>query len=457
MSEATTPRGRDTRRVYIETYGCQMNVYDSHAVRDGLRGAGWSEVDRPEDADLLLLNTCAIRDNAETRVIGRIGELQQYKYGNDHVRIGVLGCMAQRLGEELHARKKAVDLVVGTDNYGRLPELVEENYRTGSPQFDLGADGDVVYEAEPENAPRNNSHFLSITQGCDYRCTFCVVPSTRGVLRHKHPDVVIRETEKIVTAGGVEVTLLGQNVTAYRHPEASFAELIARVAQVDGIRRVRFTTSHPTDFPEETLQTIARHDEIAPWLHMPIQSGSDRMLRRMKRGHKLVDYMEVVDRARELCPDVTFSTDIIVGFCGETEDDFEATLRVMEDVRYDSAFMFKYSERPGTPASRLTDDVPESVKDERLQRLIRHQDSIWSALAQEQIGSEWVVAIEGTDHKGRGFHRTRTANNRKVLVPQRPGMAVGDELRVKITGVEGTNFFAEPIARVWKADRVVAA
>lgn len=446
-----------TRRVYIETYGCQMNVYDSHAVRDGLRGAGWSEVERPEDADLLLLNTCAIRDNAETRVLGRIGELQKYKYGNDRVRIGVLGCMAQRLGEDLHAKRKAVDLVVGTDNYGKLADLVEENLRTGTPQFDLEADGDVVYEAEPENAPTNNSHFVSITQGCDYRCTFCVVPSTRGVLRHKAPDVVVREVEKIVAVGGVEVTLLGQNVTAYRHPEASFAELIARVAQIDGLRRVRFTTSHPTDFPEETLQAIAAHEEISPWLHMPVQSGSDRMLRRMKRGHKLADYMRVVERARELCPDVTFSTDIIVGFCGETDADFEATLAVMEAVRYDSAFMFKYSERPGTPASRLTDDVPEEVKDERLQRLIRHQDALWRSLSAGLVGEEWTVAIEGTDHKGRGFHRTRTLNNRKVLVPQRPGLGVGDELRVKITGVEGTNFHGEPQALVRKADRVVAA
>ena len=446
-----------TRRVYIETYGCQMNVYDSHAVRDGLRGAGWHEVDSPDQADLLLLNTCAIRDNAEQRVLGRIGELQQYKYGRPDVRIGVLGCMAQRMGEELHAKRKAVDLVVGTDNYGRIADLVDENYRTGEPQFDLAVDGTVTYEAEPETAPANNSHFVSITQGCDYRCTFCIVPSTRGVLRHKHPDTVIREVEKVVEVGGVEVTLLGQNVTAYRHELASFAELITRVARVDGIRRVRFLTSHPTDFPEATLRAIADNAEIAPWLHMPVQSGSDRMLRRMKRGHKMADYMRVVERARELLPDVTFSTDLIVGFCGETDEDFEATLQVMRDVRYDSAFMFKYSERPGTPASRLTDDVPEQVKDERLQRVLRLQDEIWRDLSSSLVGQEWMVAIEGTDHKGRGFHRARTLNHRKVLVPQRPGVGVGDELRVRITGVEGTNFYGEPQALVWKADRVVAA
>lgn len=449
--------GGSGRRVYIETYGCQMNAYDSRVIRDGLQAAGWREVDAPDRAELLLLNTCAIRDNAEQRVLGRIGELQRHKVGRPEVRIGVLGCMAQRLGEQLHARRKAVDLVVGTDNYARVPELVEASLRTGQPQFDLVADGNVTYEASPETDPINNSHYVTITQGCDYRCTFCVVPATRGVLRHKHPDVVVEEVRKVVAAGGVEVTLLGQNVTAYRHPEASFAQLVTRVANVDGLRRVRYLTSHPTDFPEETLLAIASHPAITPWLHMPVQSGSDRVLRRMKRGHRLAAYLAVVERARQLMPDVSFSTDIIVGFPGETEDDFRATLDVMTEVGYDSAFTFKYSERPDTPAARLTDDVPEEVKDERLQRLLRHQEQLWRARSASFVGQEWECAIEGTDHKGRGFHRARTPNNRKILLPRRPGVNVGDELRVRITGVEASSFYAEPIALTWKYERVVAA
>lgn len=444
------------RRVYIETYGCQMNVYDSRAIRDNLRAAGWSEVESPADADVLLMNTCAIRDGAETRVLGRIGEFQRYKYIRPEVKIGVLGCMAQRLGEELNRKKRAVDLVVGTDSYGQLAELIDRAQVTGDPQFNLETDDKLTYVAEPESAPLNNSHFISVTQGCDYRCTFCVVPGTRGVLRHKAPAVVVEEVRKIVAAGGVEVTLLGQNVTAYRHPEASFAELISTVARVEGLRRIRFLTSHPTDFPEQTLQAIADHPEISPWLHMPVQSGSDRVLRRMKRGYRIAEYMAVVERARELLPDVTFSTDIIVGFCGETDEDFEQTLAVMREVDYDSSFMFKYSQRPDTPAARLEDDVPESLKGERLQRVIALQDELWTASAAGCIGDEWSVALEGEDVKGRGFFRGRTLNNRKVLVPQRPGLGIGDEMLVRITGCEGTTFLAEPCSILWKYDHVAA-
>jgi tRNA-2-methylthio-N6-dimethylallyladenosine synthase len=444
------------RRVYIETYGCQMNLYDSRAIRDGLREAGWSEVESPSEADVLLMNTCAIRDGAETRVLGRIGEFQRFKYDRPEVKIGVLGCMAQRLGERLHEQKRAVDLVVGTDSYDRLPDLLEASRRTGQPQFDLKTDDGLTYVAEPEADPINNSHFISITQGCDYRCTFCVVPATRGVLRHKHPDVVLDEVRKVVATGGVEVTLLGQNVTAYRHPEASFAELISGVAEVDGLRRVRFLTSHPTDFPEETLQAVATRAEISPWLHMPVQSGSDRVLRRMKRGYRMADYMAVVNRARELLPEVTFSTDIIVGFCGETDADFEETLDVMRELRFDSAFMFKYSERPDTPAARLADDVPEEVKGDRLQRVIALQDELWTQTAAGCIGHEWVVALEGEDLKGRGFFRGRTLNNRKVLVPRRDGLGIGDEILVRVTGCEGTTFRGEPRSVVWKYDHAAA-
>jgi tRNA-2-methylthio-N6-dimethylallyladenosine synthase len=433
-----------------------MNVYDTRAIRDSLRGAGWSEVEDPAEADVLLMNTCAIREGAETRVLGRIGEFQRFKYVRPEVKIGVLGCMAQRLQNRLQEKKRAVDVVVGTDNYSNLPELLDRAQETGEPQVDCEPDGTVTYVAEPEVAPLNNSHFVSITQGCDYRCTFCVVPATRGILRHKSPEVILGEVRKIAERGGVELTLLGQNVTAYRHREASFAELVSEVASVEGIRRVRFLTSHPTDFPEQTIRAIADHEEIAPWLHMPVQSGSDRVLRRMKRGYRMRDYRAVVERARQLLPDVSFSTDIIVGFCGETDDDFRQTLAVMREVRFDSAFMFKYSERPDTPAARLADDVPEAVKDERLQEVIALQDEIWTRVAAGCIGEQWRVALEGEDVKGRGFLRGRTLNNRKVLVPHRADLGMGDELLVRITGCEGTTFRAEPGSVLWKYDHVAA-
>ncbi|NNM33825.1 MAG: tRNA (N6-isopentenyl adenosine(37)-C2)-methylthiotransferase MiaB, partial [Gemmatimonadetes bacterium] len=370
------------KAVYIETYGCQMNVYDSRAILDHLRPHGYERVERPDQAELLLLNTCAVRDNAEQRVLGRIGELQQHTKGKDGVLLGVVGCMAQRLGDTLAKQRRVVDLVVGTDGYGRIPGLVDEILSDGRQRVDVDADGQTTYAASPEADPTNNTHFISISRGCDYRCTFCVVPNTRGVLRAKHPDQVLSEVEAVVEGGGIEVTLLGQNVTAYRHPEASFAQLIQRVAGVDGLRRLRFLTSHPTDFPLETLEAIAASDKISPWLHLPIQSGNDRVLRRMKRGYRLHEYMAVVEHARRMLPDVTFSTDIIVGFPGETEEQFQDTLAVMREMDYDSAFMFKYSERPGTPAARLDDDVPEDVKSQRLYRVIDLQNELWAAKAQ---------------------------------------------------------------------------
>lgn len=443
------------KRVYIETYGCQENVYDSTAIGELLGADGWVQVDAPGEADLVLMNTCAVRDNAEQRVLGRIGELQSLKKQHAGLKLGVVGCMAQRLGDALHAQKKAVDLVVGTDAYGRLPGIVEQVRRDGRPRFDLEADGQTTYVAPPQVDPLNNSHFISITRGCDYRCTFCIVPYTRGALRAKAPAQVVAEVERVVAQGGLEVTLLGQNATAYRHADASFAELLSAVAGVPGLRRVRFLTSHPTDFPEETLQAIAGHAEVSPWLHMPLQSGSDRVLRRMKRGYRMGSYMEVVERARELLPDLTLSTDMIVGFPGETEDDFRLTLDAMESIGYDSAFTFKYSERPGTPSSRLPDDVGEEVKAERLARLNATQQAVWERNSAALVGQEWVAAVEGPDRKGRGV-RARTLNNRKVVVVDAGDARVGDELRVRVEGVHATTFLARSLGHHWRAPDVAA-
>jgi len=444
------------KRVYIESYGCQMNVYDSRAMGDGLAAEGYEQVSDPNDAGLILMNTCAVRDNAETRIHGRIGQFQSLKKDDPELLIGVTGCMAQRIGENLPRERKAVDLVVGTDGYGRLPQLIDRARLGEGAVVDTEADGVTTYVAQPEADPTNNTHFVSITRGCDYRCTFCVVPNTRGALRAKDPRTVISEIESIARSGGVEVTLLGQNVTAYRHPDASFAELISEVASVDGIRRVRFLTSHPTDFPRATLEAIASSPRISPWLHMPLQSGSDRILRRMKRGYRLADYMYVVEEARRLLPDVSFSTDIIVGFPSETEAQFQETLAVMAEVGYDSAFMFKYSERPQTPAARLADDVPTAVKDDRLYRLIDHQEQLWQKQAKSLLGQRWEVAIEGRDHKGRGFLRGRTLNNRKVLVEDRGVFGVGDELLVRVRDISGTTFSADVIGLLWKNERVAA-
>jgi tRNA-2-methylthio-N6-dimethylallyladenosine synthase len=447
---------RASRAVYVETYGCQMNVYDSRAILDTLRAQGYAEAEAPEAADLLLLNTCAVRDHAEQRVLGRIGELQRHRRARPGVLLGIVGCMAQRLGNSLLSRSGGVDLVVGTDNYARIPELVDGVLNDGQPRFDVSADGTTIYQASPERDPVHNSHFISITQGCDYRCTFCVVPATRGILRCKAPESVLAEVEAVVAKGGVEVTLLGQNVTAYRHPRAGFAELLRGVAGVDGLRRVRFLTSHPTDITEQTLLAMAEDPRVCPWLHMPVQSGSDRILRRMKRGYRLADYRKVVDRARELMPDITFSTDVIVGFPGETEEDFRATLDVMGDVGYDSAFTFKYSPRPETPAFRLEDDVAAEEKSRRLARLNAHQEELWERRAHACLGQRWAAAVEGPDPKGRGLILARTPNHRKVVVRGGAGLATGDEVLVRVGGVKGTTFFADLVGVTWKCDRVAA-
>jgi tRNA-2-methylthio-N6-dimethylallyladenosine synthase len=453
---AATPDVTARRAVYVETYGCQMNVYDSRAILDVLAANGYREAQGPETADLVLLNTCAVRDHAEQRVLSRLGELALQRQRRPQLLLGIVGCMAQRLGKELLLRGQPVDLVVGTDNYRRIPELVEGVLQDGEPRFDVSADGTTIYQASPERDPVHNTHFLSITQGCDYRCTFCVVPATRGVLRCKDPEAVVAEVRRVVESGGVEVTLLGQNVTAYRHPRAGFADLLRRVATVDGLRRVRFLTSHPTDITEETLNAMAQEPAVCPWLHMPVQSGSDRILRRMKRGYRLADYLQVVERARALLPGVTFSTDVIVGFPGETEEDFQATLDVMSTVGYDSAFTFKYSPRPGTPAFKLQDDVPPGEKSRRLARLNAHQEELWERRSRALIGERWEIAVEGEDPKGRGRLVGRTANNRKVLLPRVPGCARGDELLARVAGVKGTTFHAEPIGVLWKWDRVAA-
>ncbi len=445
--------GKAGKRVYVETYGCQMNVYDSRAIEQLMADDGYEQVNRPDQADVMLLNTCAVRDNAETRVLGRIGQLQSHKRDREVI-LGIVGCMAQRLGDQLAAQKKAVDLVVGTDNYRQIPGMIAQA-RAGAPvQVQTQADGVTTYDVAPERDPLNNSHFISITRGCDYRCTFCVVPATRGILRAKDPRQVVREAEQVARSGGVEVTLLGQNVTAYRHPDASFAQLLTDVANVSGIRRVRFLTSHPTDFPTETLQAIADNVEVCPWLHMPVQSGSDRVLRRMKRGYRRAAYMELVHQARRMLPDVTFSTDMIVGFPGETEDDFEQTLDLMREVEFDSAFTFKYSPRPQTPADRLEDDVSEEAKGERLQRLLRVQDEVWQKKSQSLLGARCEVAIEAEDHKGLGYMKGRTRNNRKVLVPRSEKLNTGDEVLVRLTGVQATTFYAEPVGMLWKYEHV---
>ena len=441
----------DGPEIYIETYGCQMNVYDSQAITGLLEESGFHICENELAADVILLNTCSVRDLAEHKIISRVGELRHRRQKADLPQpvIGICGCMAERLGKELRKGPRRVDLVVGVDSYDTLPDVLRgltanlDRPFKESERTQVGHRSDAHYVAPPNLYPTNNSPLVTIHKGCDYKCTYCIVPYTRGPQSEKAPDTIVEEIRGIVAAGGDEVTLLGQNVTAYRwDDDLDFAGLLELVAQVDGLERIRFLTGHPKDMQHHLMDTIARLDKVCPWLHIPVQSGSDRVLRRMKRLYSSGEYLDMVDYARKVIPDVTFSADIIVGFPGETETDFQDTLEVIRRVKYDQLFSFKYSERPGVPAARLEDDVTLDEKKRRLADLIKVQDDIWKEEAAMQIGREWTAIAESEARRPAGSWRLRTANNRKVVLHD-VSLEIGEQVRVRITDWANTTFVGE--------------
>jgi len=436
--------------VYIETYGCQMNVYDSQVINGLLMRAGYTISEHDLQADVILLNTCSVRELAEHKVISRVGELRhrRVKAGIPQPVIGICGCMAERMGADLRKGPRKVDLVVGVDNYDTLPDLighltwdsVDTDRRTIT-----GHHRETHYVAPPALYPTNNSHLVTIHKGCDYKCTYCIVPYTRGPQSEKSPATIIEEIKHIIAGGGREVTLLGQNVTAYNwHNTMDFSGLLEEISQLDRLERIRFLTGHPHDMHPQLIDTIGNLEKVCPWLHLPIQSGSDRVLRRMKRFYTRADYLEMVAYARRTIADVTFSTDFIVGFPGESASDFEATLEIVRQVKYDQAFCFKYSERPGVPAARLVDDVTEAEKKRRLAKLIAVQEETWNAAAAECVGALWVGVVEGharhQQQRDAGpSWRLRTANNRKIIL-HGGDYQVGQSVPARITGFKNTTF-----------------
>lgn len=451
LPDLTRPAAAGGPAVYIETYGCQMNTYDSQAIGGLLEGAGFRLVDSELAADAVLLNTCSVREHAEHKVISRVGELRSRRRQADlgPVVIGICGCMAERLGDDLRKGPKAVDLVVGVDNYDSLPGLLQGltgGGAAGAPGGGATVTGhrlDAHYVAPPELYPVNNSHLVTIHKGCDYKCTYCIVPMTRGPQSEKAPEVILAEIAGIVAGGGREVTLLGQNVTAYRwQGTLDFAGLLEQVAAIDGLERIRFLTGHPHDMHPHLMDAIGRLGKVCPWLHVPAQSGSDPVLRRMKRLYTAAEYLGMVDYARRAIPGVTFSSDFIVGFPGETDADFRATLDLVRKVEYDQIFSFKYSERPGVPAARLADDVPLEAKKQRLAELMDVQQGIWARIAQAQVGQVVQAVGEGPARRPAGAWRVRTANNRKVVVAGGE-VAAGAAVSVRLTGWDATTFFGE--------------
>ena len=419
------------RKVYIESYGCQMNFSDSEIVASILAEEGYATTDRPEEADLVLLNTCSIRDKAEQTVLNRIDGLKHLKGRNPDLKLGVLGCMAERMREDLLEKKQLVDLVVGPDAYRSLPQLLDE-VGTGQKAVNVLLSRDETYDdIAPVRLGRNGvTAFISIMRGCDNMCAFCVVPFTRGRERSRDPETIVQEARDLVAQGYREVTLLGQNVDSYHwnvdsrgqvkdpaKPVTDFADLLALVAGVNPLLRVRFSTSHPKDMTDKVLQVMAAHPNICEYIHLPVQSGSSSVLQRMNRGYDRAWYLDRIAAIRRILPGAAISTDLIAGFCGESEDDHADTLSLMDEVRYDMAYMFKYSERPRTLAARkYADDVAEDVKGRRLQEIIDRQMAHGLERNRQHVGKVQEVLLEGVSKRSAEHLFGRNGQNAVVIV-----------------------------------------
>jgi tRNA-2-methylthio-N6-dimethylallyladenosine synthase len=421
--------------IYIETYGCQMNVADSELVLGVLGREGYVRTDDPAQADVVLVNTCAVRDHAEQRVLSRVGELKRHKQPGRV--LGVLGCMAQRLGPRLLERVPQVDLVAGPDGYRGLPELIARA-RSGERTADLEFKHWEHYEDVPPLREVRGSAFVTVQRGCDYRCTFCIVPMTRGPERSRSLAHVVAEVEGLASRGTTEVTLLGQTVNSYSDGTHDFADLLRAVGAVRGVRRLRFTSPYPTGFGERVVTAMAETPAVCEHVHLPAQSGSSRVLKRMLRRYTRERYLEVVGALRRAVPNLALTTDLIVGFPGETEADFAETLSLVEAVGFDDAYTFRYSPREGTPATRLKDAVPDAVAGERLERLVALVRGIARRKNMTLVGSTHEVLVEGKAKRGE-LLQARTRTNKVALVPG-PDAWIGSYHTVRFTGTTGSTF-----------------
>jgi tRNA-2-methylthio-N6-dimethylallyladenosine synthase len=421
-------------QVYVETYGCQMNEYDSELVRAILRQHRHEIVDAPERADVVLLNTCAIREHAHQKVYGRVRDLARLRGANPDLRIGLLGCMAQSLKDDLLHEKSLVDLVAGPDSYKKLPALLQQVMDTGEKAKDIDLSEYETYsDVYPERVPGVNA-WIACMRGCDNFCTFCVVPYTRGRERSRTVPNIVEETRQLAAQGYKQVTLLGQNVNSYGAEGADFADLLLAVADVDGIERVRFTSPHPKDFPRKLLAAIAAHPKLCKQIHLPLQAGADRVLEVMRRTYTQREFLDLVDEIRATIPGVCLSTDIICGFPTETDAEFEATLDVVRQVEFDSAFVFKYSERKNTIAQRkFADDVPDAVKSARVVQVNALQKDISLRRNRAWIGRRVPVLLEGPSRKSDADLIGRDDGNHGVVV-RRDAWQPGDLVDVRIVG-----------------------
>lgn len=433
-------------KVYIETYGCQMNTLDGEIVISIMESAGYAHTDDIEQADVILINTCAIRDNAEVRIWGRLRELRQYKRKRGWLIVGLIGCMAERLKAEVLDREKVVDMVIGPDSYRMIGSLVAQA-AGGTKAVDVKLSMEETYsEIKPVRLDKNGvSAYVSIMRGCNNMCAYCVVPYTRGAERSRADDTILNEVQELVEKGYREVTLLGQNVNSYCYGDVTFASLLSKVAQVSPLLRVRFSTSHPKDLSDEVIAVMAANANICKAIHLPAQSGSSRMLDLMNRHYDRDWYLGRIEAIRQAMPDCGVSTDIIAGFCTETEQDHQETLSLMREVGYDFSYMFKYSERPNTKAQRtMADDVSEEEKVRRLTEIINLQGQLSMESNRRDIGKTFEVLVEGRSKRSAEQLVGRTSQN-KVAVFTAPDHGIGDYVMVKVVDCSSATLKCEII------------
>lgn len=442
-----------TQKAYIQTFGCQMNEHDSYRMIEVLARQGYIMTDVVDEASLVILNTCSVRQNPENKVYSLLGRLRRLKRRGDVI-IGVGGCVAQQEGEKILERERCVDMVFGPDNYFRLPEMIEQVRRGERVLMTKwqARSSDRVQNFVPEEWVEAGhvegcKAYVSITKGCDNFCTFCVVPYTRGREVSREPDNILREVRDLVSRGAREIWLLGQNVNSYRAREYGFYELLDAVSRVDGLKRVRFTSPHPNDWNNRLSDLMAERPTICNHLHLPFQAGSDRVLEAMNRNHTIAEYLDKVRYMRSINPALELTTDLIVGFPTETNAEFEETLRVLEEVRFSQVFPFKYSPRPGTKAEKMLDDVPREVKEDRLARVIALQERITDARMAAYVGTEQEVLVDGANPRRRGAMNGRTDGFRPVTIHDCEA-EVGDMLTVRVTAYQQHWLEGEPLAKV---------
>ena len=445
------------KKLYLESYGCAMNFADSEVIASIMNSEGYATTSDVHEADIVLINTCSIRENAEDRIRKRLSDFKNRKKRQPGLIVGVLGCMAERLKQNLLEEEKLVDIVAGPDSYRDLPNLVNE-VGGGQKAVNVLLSRDETYaDISPVRLDKNGiSGFVSITRGCDNMCSFCVVPFTRGRERSRSPETIVRECHELFNAGYREVTLLGQNVDSYRwnmtskgevkdetQSTTNFAQLMELVAAVSPDLRVRFSTSHPKDMTDEVIEVMAKHDNICPYIHLPVQSGNTEMLQRMNRGYSREWYLNRIEAIRRIMPDCAISTDIITGFCDETDEEHQDTLSLMREVQFDFAYMYKYSERPKTLAERrFEDNVPEEIKGARLTEVIDLQLSHALAANQRQIGKIHTVLVEGPSKRSEDFFSGRNEYNTKTVFPKGEAKK-GDYVKVKINECTSATLMGE--------------